>query len=334
MSRLRSKSKLHHQMVFTANPRECWLKPWVEYCLDEDGVPKPGTENIIRWFVRINNTMHWADSREELLERFPEALPLSFRFIPATCEDNPVLLKARPDYLSFLQSLKKVDQLRLWKGSWNAREIPESYFDRENVKEVDRAPDNLELVRSWDLAATPEPEPGTSQARSDWSVGVLMGRSKSGQYYVLDVNRFRKSTNDVIAEIVKTAYLDGTEDCLVTIPRDPGASGVHFFNYLSRTLIEHGLNVKGVKMSGHSNKLKRFLPFAALVEAGHVSVVRAPWNKIWYEELEAFTGGTRNQWDDQVDATSDAATMLMKQSTLPTFSLSNSDFTRPSPLPA
>ena len=61
MSRIRSKSKNKHQMIFTANPRDCWLKEWVEYCLDEDGVPKPGTENITRWFVRINNKMHRAN---------------------------------------------------------------------------------------------------------------------------------------------------------------------------------------------------------------------------------------------------------------------------------
>jgi len=329
---MRSKSKLHHQMVFTANPRDCWLKEWVTYCLDEDGVPLPGTEDKIRWFVRINNTMHWEDSREALIERFPESLPLSFRFIPATCEDNPVLLAARPEYISFLQSLKKVDQLRLWKGSWNARENPESYFSRDTIKEIDRRPEfDMELVRAWDLAATPEPALGQPN-RGDYSVGVLMGRSKAGQYYVLDVHRFRKSTSEVIEEIIKTALADGVDDCRVVITQDPGAAGAHFFSYLSRTLLENGVTVKGIKTTGHSNKLKRFLPFASLAESGNVSAVRGPWLDKWYDELEAFTGGARGVYDDQVDATADCATVLMRQNTLPTFSLGNSEFTRPSPI--
>jgi predicted phage terminase large subunit-like protein len=35
------------------------------------------------------------------------------------------------------------------------------------------------------------------------------------------------------------------------------------------------------------------------VEAGHVAIVRAPWNRAFLEELRDFPGGTH---DDQVDA--------------------------------
>ena len=332
MSRLRSRSKLHHQMVFTANPRDCWLKEWVEYCLDEDGVPRPGTEDRIRWFVRINNKMHWADSREELVNQFPDSQPLSFRFIPATCEDNPVLLASRPDYIPFLKSLKKADQLRLWKGSWHAKETTESYFDRSWCSVVTEVPPGLEMVRAWDLAASPEPVPGVSSGDPDYSASVLMGRSKSGQYYVLDVYRFRKRTSEVIEEIIRVAHKDGVDDVKVVITKDPGAAGAHFAQYLTRILVEHGIQPKLLVSSGHTNKLKRFQPFSTLAQSGNVSILQGPWLKEWAEELEGFTGAARGYHDDMVDATADSANALMKQSTLPTFTLPNSEFQRSSPI--
>lgn len=330
MSRLRSKSKLHHQMVFTANPRDCWLKSWVEYCLDEDGVPRPGTEDRVRWFVRINNKMHWADTKEELLDKFPESLPISFCFVPATCEDNPVLLKNNPSYLANLKSLKKIDQLRLWKGSWTAREESAGVFKREWVKMIGTFPQNLQLVRAWDLASSPEPSEGIG-GNPDYTVGVLMGRSKAGTYYILDVVRFRARTNEVIETMIKTAHTDGVDDVTQVISKDPGAAGSHFASYLSRTLIEHGITPRILTVSGHKNKLQRFLPFCALAEGGNVSCLIAKWNDSLFDELEMFTGGVRNQKDDQVDGVADATTVLMKQSTLPSFVLP--DFSKPSVLP-
>lgn len=318
-------------MIFTANPRDCWLKEWVEYCLDEDGVPMPGTEDRIRWFVRINNKMHWADSKEALLEQFPDSLPISFVFIPATCEDNPILLKNNPGYLANLKSLKKADQLRLWKGSWTITTESEGYFKREWLHMVDTVPDNLMLVRAWDLASSPEPPEG-SAASPDYSVGALAGKDlKTGHFYILDINRFRKSSNEVIEEMVRTAKNDGVEDCVQCITKDPGAAGAYFASFLTRTLVEHGITPKVLTMSGHKNKLTRFKPFATLAESGSVFCLKAAWNKDFFRELEEFQGGERNKKDDQVDAIADAFSVLMKQYTAPVFVLPN--LTRDSPLP-
>lgn len=73
---------------------------------------------------------------------------------------------------------------------------------------------------------------------------------------------------------------------------------------------------KVLTMSGHKNKLSRFLPFASLAEAGNVFCLKAPWNKEFFVELERFTGGTRGQHDDQVDAVADATSVLIKQNTI------------------
>ena len=191
------------------------------------------------------------------------------------------------------------------------------------------------MVRAWDLASSPEPIPGVSSGDPDYSASVLMGRSKSGQYYVLDVYRFRKRTSEVIDEIIRVAHCDGVDDVKVVITKDPGAAGAHFAQYLTRTLVEHGIQPRLLVSSGHTNKLKRFMPFSTLCQSGNVSVMVGPWQKEWYEELEGFTGSVRGRHDDMADATADAANVLMRQQSLPTFTLSNStDFHKSSPLTA
>ena len=91
LSRIRSTTYTgHKQLILTCNPRmDSYLYKWVEFSLDEDGVPKPGTENRIRWMVNLSGTTYWGDSKEELEKHRgnlsdDEFQPKSVRFIPMT----------------------------------------------------------------------------------------------------------------------------------------------------------------------------------------------------------------------------------------------------------
>lgn len=332
MSRLRSaKYKGHLNMTITCNPsRDSFLFNWIEHCLDpETGIPLPGTENTTRYFVNIGGKMFWSESREELVKTYGQASrPLSFRFIPMTIYDNPILLKNNPTYLSNLLSQPRVNQLRFLRGSWTARAEGASYFDREWCEFVDYAPVNpIACVRSWDLAAS---VPSESNPDPDWTAGVKMSRDKYGTYYIEHVERFRKLTDGVIKALVEVGEIDGKDDCQVTIPRDSGAGGKTANSFYVRTLAENFIAAKSVVMSGHSGKIQRFLPFCALAESGSVKVVRGAWNDDYLTELEYFTG-SRNQKDDQVDATSDAFNTLSKQIQLPTFALPTMEQRSPIP---
>lgn len=328
LSRLRSKSKLKHQLIMTANPRsDSFLKSWVEYCLDEDGVPKSGTEHRIRWFIRVNNKQIWADSKEELLDKYPDSKPLSFRFIPATVIDNPILLKNQPTYLANLKALRRIDQLRLLHGSWTAREEAAGYFKREWCELVDAPPINpISRVRAWDLAST---IPSDTNPDPDYTAGVKMSRDKYGTYYIEDVVRFRKRSGEVLEEIIAQASYDGRESTPVAVPRDPGQAGKGWTSYLLRSLSEHGIFAKSVD-STTTGKLTRFLPLATLAESGNLKVVKGDWNEEFFAELEAFTGKRGKIHDDQVDAAADAFKVLARELHLPVFSLP--DLSRPSGL--
>jgi predicted phage terminase large subunit-like protein len=317
----------------------------VQFSLDAEGVPLPGTENRKRWFVNIGGKMYWGDSVEELWETAKAAndwlnrdpskgkinfAPLSFKFIPLTIYDNPILLKNNPGYLSNLLGQVRVNQLRYLHGSWTARPEGAGFFRREWVKKIQRheLPANRQIVRSWDLAAS---VPSETAPNPDWTAGVKLSRDKFGTYYIEDCYRFQKLTDSVLREIVKTAYDDGLDECQVTIPRDSGAGGKTANAFFIRTLAEEGIAAKSVVMSGHTGKISRFLPFCSLAESGQVRIVEGPWNEEYLVELEHFDGD-RNKKDDQVDATSDAFNTLSKQLQLPVFSIPSLE--QKSPVPA
>jgi predicted phage terminase large subunit-like protein len=329
----RYKGKL--SVTITCNPsRQSWLYSWVEWCLDKTtGVPTHGTEDYTRWFVILGGKVKWGTSPESLYEEFgagmtlgKDFIPLSFRFIPMTVYDNPILLKNNPGYLANLLAQTRVAQLRFLHGSWTAVVEGSSYIQRAWLPIVQAPPVNATRVRSWDLAAS---VPSEVHPDPDYTAGVLMSRDKNGIYYVEHVKRFRKLTDGVLVDIAQTANDDGL-DVPVTIPKDSGAGGKAANTFFVRYLAERGMNVRSVVMSGHSGKVQRFLPFASMCEAGLVRIVEGPWNDEYLTELETFTGN-RNEHDDMVDATSDAFNQLCRQVVLPTFSIP--DFSQPSPLP-
>lgn len=313
-SRLRgAQYKGHLNITMTCNPsRDSFLYEWVKYSLEEEtGVPKEGTEDIIRYFINVGGRLYWSSvSKDDLWERYGEPmglirehadkkkisfLPMSFRFIPLTIADNPILLKNNPQYLANLLSQPRVNQLRYLHGSWTARAEGSGFFRREWVEIVDHMPPAVTgRVRSWDLAAS---VPSESNPNPDWTAGVRMSRDKMGYYYVEDCIRFRKLSDGVLKGIVDTAKSDGLGDVVVTIPRDPGAAGKISNSFQLRALAEEGVTATSVNVTGAKGKIQRFTPFCTLAESGFVRVVRGDWNEDWLTELELFEG-LKTQKDD------------------------------------
>ncbi len=340
----------HINITMTCNPsRESFLYEWVKYSLDDDGIPLAGTEDIIRYFINVSSKVYFANSVEELwlthgqplgLVRLGEGEvpekgvsyfePKSFRFIPLTIYDNPIILKNNRGYLSSLLSQPRVNQLRYLHGSWTARPEGSGRFRREWVDFVDHPPARvLGRRRSWDFAAS---VPTETNPKPDWTAGVKISRGADGYYYIEHVERFQKLSDGVIKTVVEVAKQDITTDqnIKVTIPKDPGAGGKAANSFYLRTLAENGIYAKSIQISGHNGKLNRFLPFCTLAEAGWVRVVRGDWNEAWLTELELFEG-ERKQKDDQVDATADGFNDLSKEVTLPTFAMPTMEKLSPVP---
>ena len=80
-----------------------------------------------------------------------------------------------------------LERERLLAGNWKIRPAAGLYFKREWCAIVDHAPVELDIVRYWDLAATEK----TEFNDPDWTVGVKLGRDRSGGYWLLDLVRAR-----------------------------------------------------------------------------------------------------------------------------------------------
>ena len=63
---------------------------------------------------RYNGTIYWADTKEELIDRFgKDHEPKSVTYIRYTIYDNPILLETDPSYIASLKALNYVDRMRL-----------------------------------------------------------------------------------------------------------------------------------------------------------------------------------------------------------------------------
>jgi predicted phage terminase large subunit-like protein len=336
---VRYKGKLN--MCITCNPsRESWLYNFVSFSLDAEGVPKEGTENIIRWFVILNGKIFWGDSRESLFAEHGKGYilgdtfrPLSFRFIPATIYDNPIVLKNNPDYLADLMAQSRVNQLRFLKGSWTAKTEGSSFIKRDWFQYVDRPPvDAVNRVRAYDTAAT---IPSEVSPDPDYTAGVLISRNKEGIYFIENAIHFRLQPDGVLKEVSRISCEDDGLDVQVLIERDVGAAGAIAATFMQRYLAERGSTIHMVN-TNNAGKLKRFLPFASMCESGAVRIVRydVPELDAWIEpylvELEEFTGARNKVHDDFCDATSCGFNYLCRSVVLPNFVLPS--LTKASPL--
>jgi hypothetical protein len=158
---------------------------------------------------RVAERIVWAERPEELMQHLPRPedltpgidppRPISVMFVPAKVFDNPALLQVNPEYLAWLRSLPLLERERLLNGNWKIRPAAGLYFKREWCAVADEVRADLDVVRYWDLAATEK----TEFNDPDWTVGIKLGRDKSGGYWVLDVVRGRANPGDIDRLLLK-----------------------------------------------------------------------------------------------------------------------------------
>ena len=321
--------------VATCNPDyNSFLRKWVEFCLDERGIPirYPDHNYPLRYYVNTGNGgIRWFDNLEEATAIYGNKRDSgikSFRFIPATAEDNKVLLRTNPEYLSTLRSLPRVEMERLLLGSWYARESASGYFKREWVEIVDTPNYNAnKRVRVWDLAFS---KPSEVRPDVDATCGTLVSKDNLNIYTVEDCFLMRDRVHEVERAIFSIAEKDGREVTIV-LPLDPGATAGAYCRDLSRRLSERGFHVKLVKPE--KGKQQRFLPFASAAEARFVRFVNGDWLEEAFTELENMDF-SHHTHDDVADTLSDAFFILNKETTLPIFNVPDLAMNSPSRIPS
>jgi predicted phage terminase large subunit-like protein len=221
-------------------------------------------------------------------------------FIPSRVIDNPGL--DVDEYETSLSHLDPTTLDQLLHGDWDVVE-PGEYFRREWFTVRDAPPQTEVTVRYWDLAAT---EPSDRNPDPDYTVGIKLARKTGGGWIILDVQRFRRRSGEVEQRLRAVAEDDGM-GVRIGIEQEPGASGKAIVAVYRRSVLA-AFSVQGFPPA--DAKAIRARPVASKCEAGLIDVVRAPWNKDFFDEVERFPTDKDAGHDDQVDALSGAFQML------------------------
>ena len=303
LSRNRSTCGVTPFVRATCNPdADSWVAKLIEWWIDQNtGYPIPERSGKIRWFIRRNEELYWAYTKEELWEKFnlvteeDRAEPRSVTFIMSRLQDNKELLRINPQYLANLKALSQIERERLLHGNWKIKAAAGLFFKRTQLGNIlSSVPaDIIQWVRCWDLAATEKTETGDPA----YTAGVLIGKRKNGRYVVADVINKQMSASDVRQTIKLTAQSDRANYGRVRtrLPKDPGQAGKEqaesYIKFLS------GFDVKAVPETG--SKEARAEPMAAQWQAGNFDIVAGSWNEEYLLQLENFPDG---KFKDMVDA--------------------------------
>ena len=311
LSRNRTTCGIRPYVRATCNPDpDSFLRKLLSWWIDEDGYPIPERSGALRYFVRVKNAMHWADTESELVERFvaegmspEEVQPKSLTFIPAVLDDNQALVSADPGYRANLLALPEHEQKRLLRGNWDARAKAGDLFKRTDFQIVDVVPGWIESeVRYWDRAAS---EPSETNRDPDYTAGVKIARLNDGRYCITDVQRFRERPLMVKRTIQAIASQEPT--VRIGLARDPGQAGIAEAETLIMALA--GFDV--VAVPEITRKYNRWRPLSTHVQAGTVLLLRGRWNDDFINELEAVTDNPKDYaHDDQADAAAGAYALI------------------------
>ena len=287
-SRQRNVSGIPNLIRCTCNPDpDSFVRKLIDWWIDVEGYAIPERSGVIRWFIRSGDDLLWAFSKEELIKKCGYEAgrhAKSLTFIRSTLEDNKILLEKDPSYVATLESLPKVDRLRLKFGNWNIRPASGLYFKRNwfEIVERDSLPPLMKVCRGWDLAGTEEDKDKKNKEPAA-TAGVQIARDVHGIFYILDVQYERVSPGAVENLIKRMATQDGLR-CTIRLPQDPGQAGKAQIVHFSKLLM--GYTFKTRVMTG--DKVTRAGPFSSMCEYGRVKVVRAKWNDNFFNHLEEF----------------------------------------------
>lgn len=303
LSRNRSSCGVEPFVRATCNPdADSWVAKFIEWWIDPNtGYPIPSRSGKLRWFIRRNETLHWANTKQELWERFnlvteeERMEPRSVTFIMSKLEDNQELMRINPGYLANLKALSLIERERLLNGNWKIKAAAGLFFKRTQLGDIlERVPEDVvQWVRCWDLAATAQSEDGDPA----YTAGVLLGKRKNGRYVVADVINKQMAASDVRQTIKLTAQSDRAKykRVRVRLPKDPGQAGKEqaesYIKFLS------GFDVTAVAETG--SKEARAEPMAAQWQAGNFDIVYGEWNEEFLSQLENFP---ESKFKDMVDA--------------------------------
>lgn len=301
------------------NPEEAFSKAdllkasrWMTNTLSSRKVDKKISVTIL-----IQQRLHQADPTGEWLER-TKGEGVKHICLPAELikDDNGIPLYVNPPELAERYVDGLFDPVRMpreildlslkemgaygYAGQMLQHPVPLEGGDFEVGKMVikDDAPKKMvRRIRSWDKAGT--------QGGGNYSVGLMMGLDKNGQYWILDVIRGQWNAATREQNIKQTAQVDG-HGVEIELEIEGGSGGKESGENTVKMLAGYSVHVTHPT----GDKQSRAYPLASQMGAGNVYCLNRPWTRDFIEELRFFPNG---KYDDQVDAASGAFNRLARR---------------------
>lgn len=294
-SRNRSDSGVRPYIRATANPEPGWLADFLAWWIDDEGWAIPERSGVIRWMIREKGHTHWADSRAELIDQFPDSDPKSVTFILSTIFDNQIGMKNDPGYLGNLKALDYVDRQRLLGdgrrgGNWKIKPAAGLIFNKAWFEIVDAVPAGGREIRRYDLAAsTADLADFTASCKAKMVDGIV---------YILDTTNDKIDPAATDNHMKNLAKQDG-KACAIRWEREGGSAGIRDTRHIVTMLA--GYDARGIPSTG--DKVTRAKPLAAQALAGNVKLLRGAWNERWLSSMHQQDGQPTTH-DDDMDAAS------------------------------
>jgi predicted phage terminase large subunit-like protein len=340
LSRNRSTCGVKSYVRATTNPdADSWVAEFIAWWIDQNeflptsgqrnpryGLPIPERSGKIRWFIRINDKLKWADAADELEDDFliiKNAMPEELRetakrenfiksatFIASNVYDNKKLLEADPQYLANLLSLPLVERERLLGGNWKIKASAGKVFNRDWFEIVEALPKIDIVCAYWDFAATEKQIKGDDP---DFTARTLIGYSKAEKrWYILDVFAVQNDPASVEKLFFQTAKLDREiakslgARFLIRWEIEPGSAAKRESYRLTSALV--GYDAKGKNFKG--DKLTRARSLAVQSEVGNVKCKKGSWNG---EFLSHMHGQPDLPHDDIMDSAAGAFNSTLRE---------------------
>jgi predicted phage terminase large subunit-like protein len=259
--------------------------------------------------LAIGTRWHVDDMLGRLINKYPDAKVLRYQ---AIADDTNEALFPEWKPLDFLLDQKRAMTTASWEALYQQRpiitgggELPIEKLQTVSVWNTHDTSKVSASCRYWDCAS--------SQAKdASWTAGVLMHRTKDGNYVISHVAHGQWPANEREQLIRQTAEADKKiyKNLEIGIEQEPGSAGLDRVQMTIRNLA--GFRAFADKVTG--SKEVRAQPFAAQVPAGNVALVAGAWNEAYLEEAEIWPQGR----EDQIDASSGAFNRLVKATTFNT----------------
>lgn len=324
-SRLRSKAKVESSLRATLNPDSThFCYDYVKAFLDDEGFPIKALSGKTRYFLIVKGDLYTAWTPEELIQIFPDKIPQTYTYIPATLEDNKILQELEPTYRDTLDALPEKKRKQLLLGCWAQGEDEGTYFQRNKLKKIKVAdlPKDLFVFVGTDTAS----EPITDNNRCpDFTYQTKLAKGNDGFYYLVGANRCRESIgarNQKILNWAKEDIKHFGKNVIIVPSVDPGAAGKVAFQEFAKQLTIEGIKCKADPMPNNKGKGVKYEPFSDAVHNGLVYICEELFDKEiledWYRQNEMFDGKTRStatRKDDAPDSAASAFNLACKSKT-------------------